>query len=142
MKPGGSSNITLEVYSGNYPISGANVHWTVTLGRLTNMVNSTNSTGFASAFFTSGTVPGAALIVMNVSKPGYATFISETSVRIISPNATVVHSKGFASVINEKILFVPLWGLIIVAVVAASTGFLVIRRRRSASGDNGIDEEE
>ena len=130
-----------EVSSGNYPISGANIHWTVTLGRLNNMANSTNSTGFASAFFTSGTVPGAAFIVMNVSKPGYANFIGDTSIRIISPNATTTHSKGALGIFSEKIVFIPIWGLIVVAVAVPLTAFFFVRRR-AAAGNYNTDEEE
>ena len=142
LKPGASSDITLKVSSNNYPITGASIHWTVTLGRLTNMVNSTNSTGFGSAFFTSGTVPGAAFIVMNVTKPGYKPLIADTSIRIISPNSTSSsHPKGALGIFTEKIVFIPVWGLIVVAVAVPLAAFFFIRRR-AGGGEDDYDEEE
>ena len=141
LKPTAGTNITLTVGSDNHPIDGASVRWTATLGRLGNIVNSTNANGTASAYFIAGGAPGAAFISASVSKPGYQTTLYQTAVRIINLTAASnPHPKGLAGTINEKILFIPLWGFIVIVAVVLATAFFFIRRR-SASGGN-YDEEE
>lgn len=143
LKPTEGTNITVIVTSNNGPISGANVRWTATFGTFGNIVNSTNVNGTASSYFIAGTTPGAAFITINATAPGYKPTVSQTSVRIINTTATAKpHATGIAGTINEKIVFIPLWGLIVVAAVVPTTAFVFIRRRSLSGGGYGIDEEE
>lgn len=141
LKPGGRTNVTLTVTSNGIPVSGANVNWTVRSGSLANMINSTDANGTASALFTASAVPGAAFITMNVSKSGYASSLELASVRVIPVNSTTSAPKGVAGIIDERILFLPIWSLIVVAVVAVVAVLFVVRRR-SGPRDYEIDEEE
>ena len=139
----GETNVTLYVNSQGFPLSGANVNWSVVRGSLINVVNQTDSSGFASATFV-GSVIGGTQVSFVASKPGYQTVSGNASFDVISPlNATVPPTTTSNNILLMQVLGVPLYILIIpIAVAAGAGGFFFIRKRRKAASDSVSDDED
>ncbi len=136
--PGERTNITILAMSDGNPIFGANVNWSIVTGSLLSTDNLTDANGTATAVYSAGNLPGANLVTVQVSKPGFSTFVIQTSVRTL--NASASESATKPSLLDSNILFIPVWILIVIAIAAPAGTFFFIRRR-SAKGYT-VDEEE
>lgn len=142
LNPNERANVTVIVHSGSILVQDASINWKSSLGVLTSMENTTNVNGTASSLFTAGATPGAAFIFMNITKSGYKPMTFTTSIRIVATEPQKTQPSGFMGIITEKIFFIPLWGLIIVAAAVPTASFVFIRRRSTVEGDDFSTEEE
>lgn len=135
--PGQTTNITAIALSQGNPVSGAEVNWTAPSGTFLSEDNVTDSNGSATALYSAGSIPGAILVPIAISKPGYAPVSQLASLRVL--NATIPVKKQ-TNVLESNVGFIPVWGLIIVAVAVPAGAFFFIKKR--SSGGYTVDEEE
>lgn len=135
--PGQRTNITATAISQGVPVGGASVNWSVAAGTFLNLDNSTNVNGTASALYAAGAIPGAVLLSINITAPGYKPALQQTSIRVLNSTLTV---KKTTNPLESNIGFIPIWTLIVIAVAVPVATFVVIRRR--SSGGYAVDEEE
>ena len=139
MSDGGISRLSLTVFSGGFPIQNASVQWIPTAGQLSSVSKTTNGSGFASAVITASTTLTTISVDVRVSAPGFALSSASTTLIIIQPKT---HSNSISSIFFEKIFFIPIWGLVVVAAAAPTTAFVILKRRSTSGNvDYGIDEE-
>ncbi|MDG7002134.1 MAG: hypothetical protein JRN15_23790 [Nitrososphaerota archaeon] len=127
---GGTSNIGLQVNSGNFAVPNATVHWTVTSGLVSPASSSTNGTGYSSARVVAHTVASTITINARITAPGYAPKLATLTLIINAPPA---HASGILGILLINIIFIPLYMLIIAAGAAGGgvTAFFLIKRRGS-----------
>ena len=139
---GSRVNLTLYVSSMGSPVSNASVNWPSNLG-ISNEVNSTNATGYATASFQAGSVPGNVIIPVKVEKPGFNPASSNVSISVFNPSPPVqTVTTRQTGILSYQVMSIPLVALIPVIVAVCLGSLFLLRRRRSASEDEGSEDAE
>ena len=146
LKYGALANATVSVESQGAFLQDASVTWQASGGTLSNEINTTGSSGTATATYTAGSVAGGYKITAQVSKAGYQTLSANVTLAVINPNPntttqTQTNNNLFGiPYLGMAFLGIPLWSIIAIAAGGSTGGFLFMRRMRGG-GFEYQDEE-